>query len=417
MPKKGSIRDKVRALREKNAAAGSSEAFEGNKDAATAATAATAAQVLTAEAAASATQTPPFVVQGEAEVQLQEQELQQEQELRQQEGQGQEEDQKHQQPTGEEDGTELLAGLVPERQDSARGVTGVCGREEDANSPDDARPHEEQKEGELEGNKHKRDEEARLAQHFDDVHGSGAGIEDGVFAQVVEQESDQQEEPVQHYEVLEGAGGTGEENDQQLTEAERLKLWREAARVRAGASPQQSQAEQPPENVVLRGYDDEEVRHGRTGGGAAGSASGGLEVWVADHKVVGSGILYEVAVRMRGFDWFVERTWKQIVMLRTALAAASDAETQERQESGAGRTNVILPKLPQDRSVGTALSLVARKQTAQTRALAEELSTFFKLLLLAIKGTQLLSLVTDWLEAPAHLELRDQGEAGGCAQE
>ena len=41
-----------------------------------------------------------------------------------------------------------------------------------------------------------------------------------------------------------------------------------------------------------------------------------------------------------------------------------------------------------------------RAQTAQTKAVAEELSTFFKLLLLAIKGTKLLSILTDWLQAP-----------------
>ena len=46
--------------------------------------------------------------------------------------------------------------------------------------------------------------------------------------------------------------------------------------------------------------------------------------------------------------------------LRTALAEASEQESEEREEGGAGRTNVLLPKLPQERSVGTALSLVAR---------------------------------------------------------
>ena len=53
-----------------------------------------------------------------------------------------------------------------------------------------------------------------------------------------------------------------------------------------------------------------------------------------------------------------------------------------------------------------------RSHTAHTKALADELSTFFKLLLLAIKGTPLLSLLTDWLEAPAQLDLLDQGSAG-----
>ena len=123
--------------------------------------------------------------------------------------------------------------------------------------------------------------------------------------------------------------------------------------------------------------------------------------------------MYEIAVRMHGFEWFVERSWKQIVALRAALEAAADAEAREREEGGAGHTNVILPALPRgERSVGTALSLMARAQTAQTRAVADDLSTFFKLLLLAIKGTPLLALVTDWLEAPAHLELKDQGDAG-----
>jgi len=51
-------------------------------------------------------------------------------------------------------------------------------------------------------------------------------------------------------------------------------------------------------------------------------------------------------------------------------------------------------------------------QTEKTRALAQELSTYFKLLLLAIKGTPLLAVVTDWLEVTKNVEMLEKGQAG-----
>ena len=60
------------------------------------------------------------------------------------------------------------------------------------------------------------------------------------------------------------------------------------------------------------------------------------------------------------FFFFFDTHRKEFVALHAALVKATEQESAERKEEGAGRTNVILPRLPQERSVGTALSLVAR---------------------------------------------------------
>ncbi len=157
---------------------------------------------------------------------------------------------------------------------------------------------------------------------------------------------------------------------EQLMEQERLKLWREAAR---GA---------PADDATVRAAS---VQRGYEGSCSAGSSSlansrGGGEsmlglagealpvVWVSDHRVAGGAIVYEVFVKMRGLEWFLEKTWKDFLALRSTLVAAAASEASVREEGhvsalkcvpgGAGRANIVLPKLPQERSVGTAMSVV-----------------------------------------------------------
>ena len=157
---------------------------------------------------------------------------------------------------------------------------------------------------------------------------------------------------------------------EQFTEQERLKLWHEAAR----GSPADDATVRAAS--VLRGYEgsssagSSSLANSRGGGesmlGLAGEAL--PVVWVSDHRVAGGAIVYEVFVKMRGLEWFLEKTWKDFLALRATLVTAAASEASVREEGhvsalkcvpgGAGRANIVLPKLPQERSVGTAMFVV-----------------------------------------------------------
>ena len=106
------------------------------------------------------------------------------------------------------------------------------------------------------------------------------------------------------------------------------------------------------ERMCEGGMDDEALPLSEDVIGGHPHVPGGMEVWVEDHRLGGGQVVYEVAVRMRGLHWIVDRTWKQIAALRAALAAAAE------DDGGQAR----LPVLPQESAVTVALALVARAQ-------------------------------------------------------
>ena len=106
------------------------------------------------------------------------------------------------------------------------------------------------------------------------------------------------------------------------------------------------------ERMCEGGMDDEALPLSEDVIGGHPHVPGGMEVWVEDHRLGGGQVVYEVAVRMRGLHWIVDRTWKQIAALRAALVAAAE------DDGGQAR----LPVLPQESAVTVALALVARAQ-------------------------------------------------------
>ena len=106
------------------------------------------------------------------------------------------------------------------------------------------------------------------------------------------------------------------------------------------------------ERMCEGGMDDEALPLSEDVIGGHPHVPGGMEVWVEDHRLGGGQVVYEVAVRMRGLHWIVDRTWKQIAALRAALVAAAEYD------GGQAR----LPVLPQESAVTVALALVAGAQ-------------------------------------------------------
>ena len=274
--KKGSIRDKVRALREKNAAAGAADPADVPHVPPPAAAAEASAESIHGDTG------------GERRGELEREQNQENAALREQKREEPE-------PEPEEQHTERAAEeqrqleehakrQEAERQRAEREAEELRTQEEEAKGAEDARLLAEeagrvQEEGSRTGGEDARTLEDCVLSTVLHEKCAAAGDGDGAAAQETAQEYKEEAQ-----DEFEDAAG----EEPQLSEQERLKLWREAARARAGTSAQPADAEQQPERpaaVALRGFDGEAAQSGRGGGAGAAAAGDGIGVWVADHRV------------------------------------------------------------------------------------------------------------------------------------